>query len=324
MSERDLDWNTAMRVADGANKYFADQHAQLVDRAEATSLTLDEVRAIGARSALLAKEGADPQGAAARGSSGASGAGVGTASAGAATAPDRSRTPRCPSKSILPGLPVVVSALNPMKLAIAKIPRLDEVTGMEDLTALSQQGGTAVILSCRTTTTNGPQRTVAQFQERGFTPIMVYGPDTRQDERFAPYHYPKSLRGSTNVAHLAYHHTFWPVLEDMLVKLGAGAWLVFAEDSCMLMDQTTPGILFELANRYKRALWCGYCNKPLTKYTPTLTPEGDLSSLRRNVKVPYGTKLLVVNLSFVRAIRHLMMLTDITWFADQHLEGDGG
>ena len=110
VTEEDLDWDTAMRVADESSKRFADQHTQLIDRVKATSLTGDEVRAIGARAILLAREGVEPQGATLRGSSGAGRAGVGAASAGAATAPDRSRTPRNSSKGSLPSLPVVISS----------------------------------------------------------------------------------------------------------------------------------------------------------------------------------------------------------------------
>ena len=136
------------------------------------------------------------------------------------------------------------------------------MSGEDCLTPLHAEGGTVVILSCCATQPEVPSATAAQFRERGFDPFIVHGPNARTDPRFKPYHFPPQLQGGSNVAHLAYHHTFLPVLEDLFKGLGEEAWLVVAEDSCVLMDQTKPSILFELAQESKRALWCGYCNKP--------------------------------------------------------------
>ena len=118
-----------------------------------------------------------------------------------------------------------------------------ELTGTEDLTPLSAYGGAAVILSRRRTDPDGPRLTRAQFETNGFTPLMLYGPDTRSEERFKQYLRPKSGKGGTNVAHLAYHHAFWPVIEDTLETMTPNSWLAVAEDSCWLMDETTPKLL---------------------------------------------------------------------------------
>ena len=141
------------------------------------------------------------------------------------------------------------------------------------------------------------------------------------ERRFRPYLRPKTCAGTLNVAHLAYRHAFWPVIEEALEDMPANSWIVVAEDSCWIMKETTPRLLRQLVEAHGgKSLWRGYCNKPSKKDAYTLTAHGDLCYRTVPVKVPFGSKMLVVNLRFVRDIRRFMMLTDLVWFADQRLK----